>query len=205
MYFTKKEKLIILIVIVLIALISFYKILNPNPDVDIIEEEKIEETKEKIEETKDIDEDIKVNEEIVEKIMIHISGAVENPGVYELKYGSRVIDLVELSGGLNDNASLDSVNLARKLEDEEKIYIPIIGEEIEELVESSGNKSDNKININNCTKEELITLPGIGEKTAEKILNYREENKFEKIEDIMEVPGIGEKKYEAVKDLIKTN
>ncbi len=202
MYFTKKEKLIILIVIVLIALISFYKILNPNPDVDIIEEEKIEETKEKIEETKDIDEDIKVNEEIVEKIMIHISGAVENPGVYELKYGSRVIDLVELSGGLNDNASLDSVNLARKLEDEEKIYIPIIGEEIEELVESSGNKSDNKININNCTKEELITLPGIGEKTAEKILNYREENKFEKIEDIMEVPGIGEKKYDDIKDMI---
>lgn len=195
MYFTKKEKLIILIVIVLIALISFYKILNPNPDVDIIEEEKIEETK-------DIDEDIKVNEEIVEKIMIHISGAVENPGVYELKYGSRVIDLVELSGGLNDNASLDSVNLARKLEDEEKIYIPIIGEEIEELVESSGNKSDNKININNCTKEELITLPGIGEKTAEKILNYREENAFEKIEDIMEVPGIGEKKYDDIKDMI---
>lgn len=195
MYFTKKEKLIMLIVIVLIALISFYKILNPNPDVDIIEEEKIEETK-------DRDEDIKVNEEIVEKIMIHISGAVENPGVYELKYGSRVIDLVELSGGLNDNASLDSVNLARKLEDEEKIYIPIIGEEIEELVESSGNKSDNKININNCTKEELITLPGIGEKTAEKILNYREENAFEKIEDIMEVPGIGEKKYDDIKDMI---
>ena len=139
-------------------------------------------------------------------MMIHISGAVKNPGVIEIKKGYRLIDVIELSGGLLEDANDDNINLAKRLSDEEKIYIPFIGEEISHMDGSTEeNNSQVKININSCTKEELMTLPGIGDVTADKILNYREEKAFNKIEDIMSVSGIGEKKFEAIESLIITN
>src|SRR5699024_5888902 len=99
--------------------------------------------------------------------------------------------------------------LAKKLSDEDKIYIPKIGEEIGDIqdmsienLESTKGESTGKVNINNCTKELLISLPGIGEVTSEKIINYRNENKFDTIEDIKKVSGIGEKKFDEIKDLI---
>ncbi|MGO1581317.1 MAG: helix-hairpin-helix domain-containing protein [Peptoniphilaceae bacterium] len=129
-------------------------------------------------------------EEIPESIYIHISGRVKNPGLVELKSGSRVIDAINSAGGMYEDADLDSVNLAKKLNDEEKIYIAKKGEvDLTTYTESSNHK----ININTADSSELENLPGVGPKTAEKIIKYREENKFNRIEDIMNVGGFGQK------------
>lgn len=206
MYFTKKEKILIGIIVLSIALLSFFKIFNPTSKEDdlIVEELGYNIEGEKIEVDSDETELVLESEE--ENIIIHIAGAVKSPGVLELKSGSRVIDAIELSGGLKEDACLDSINLARKLNDEEKVYIAKVGEEVSEdiILDDTSSSSSSIVNINNCTKEELMTLPGIGDKTAEKILLHREENIFKIIEDIMKVPGIGEKKFEAIKDSIKT-
>ena len=79
--------------------------------------------------------------------------------------------------------------------------------EVDLPLEDYGNSSGSsgKININSCSKEELMSLPGIGEVTATRILEYRKSYKFKSIEDIMNVSGIGEKKFEAIKDLITVN
>ena len=139
-------------------------------------------------------------------IMVHISGEVYKPGIIELSLGSRVIDAVNLAGGLKKDADLDKINLAKKLVDEEKIYIPKIGDEnipVEaSKIDNFTDIGDGKININTCTKEELISLPGIGEVLAGRILEYREGNQFNTIDDIKNVSGIGDKKFESIRELI---
>ena len=138
--------------------------------------------------------------------MVHISGAVHRPGVIELELGKRLIDAVEICGGLKDDADIDRINLAKKLADEEKVYIPRIGEEISDDLSFSaeGNTESNsgKININTCSKAELLLLPGIGDVLADRIIEYREKTPFKRIEDIKNVSGIGEKKFESIKDMI---
>ncbi|WP_062552067.1 ComEA family DNA-binding protein [Peptoniphilus phoceensis] len=154
----------------------------------------------------------KANNEIkeTEEIMVHISGAVNKPGIIKLNSSKRIVDALELAGGPRDDADLDRINLASKLHDEEKIYVPKIGEEnisgISSLVSSpseSGNFSG-KININSADASDLQKIPGVGEKTAEKIIDYRNNNSFSSIEDIKNVPGIGDKKFESMKDYIST-
>ena len=137
-------------------------------------------------------------------IMVHISGQVYHPGIYELLEGDRLVDVVNLSGGLTKAADLDRINLARKLSDEDKLYIPSIGEETTYEVEVVGSTSggNGKININSCSKADLESLPGIGEVIAERVLEYRKTNKFQTPEDIKKVSGIGDAKYEQIKDQI---
>lgn len=206
-FFTKKDQLIILSLILVIIFISTFnlfnkKVLQARKD-DLDDDIDIEDMLEELEEDDETQE--------TGPIMIHISGQVHNPGIIELELGSRVIDAVNLAGGLKKDADLDRMNLAKKLIDEEKIYIPAIGEEDIPIEVANLNSSDNsgntqpKVNINTCTKEELIALPGIGEVTAGKILDYREENLFKIIDDIKNVSGIGEKKFEAIKELITVN
>lgn len=115
-----------------------------------------------------------------------------------------VIDAVNLAGGLKNNADSDRINLARKLTDEEKIYIPKIGEdELPDEVSNLGSSyNSGKVNINSCSKEELVSLPGIGSVLADRILEYRKQHRFEAIEDIMNVSGIGDKKFDNIKELI---
>nr|WP_276537079.1 helix-hairpin-helix domain-containing protein [Anaerosalibacter massiliensis] len=146
--------------------------------------------------------------------MVHISGQVFKPGLIELKNGSRVTDAVNKAGGLKDEADLDRINLAKKLIDEEKIYIPKIGEEndmVEDINSSNEDTQENsqngndKIDINKATKEELMGLPGIGEVLAGRIIEYRESNKFKTIEDIKNVSGIGDKKFESIENMIIVN
>jgi competence protein ComEA len=136
-------------------------------------------------------------------IMVHISGQVYFPGIYELVNGDRVVDAVELAGGLTKSADLDRINLAKKVKDEEKIFIPEIGIEIpadiEAEVQSAGS---GLININTCSKNDLESLPGIGEVIAERIIQYRDTSKFYEIEDIRNVSGIGDAKFNSIKDLI---
>lgn len=203
-HFTKKEQIVILIIgFIVIFGLGFKFILH---DIIYDRREPLEIL------ANDSREDIvspTEKEDTPEFIMVHIGGQVYNPGVFELDLGTRVIDAVELAGGLKKEADVDRINLARKLSDEEKIYIPKIGEENlgEEYIDSElgSAKGTGKININRCSKEELISLPGIGEVIAERILEYRDSKRFEKIEDLMDVSGIGTKKFEGLKDLITTN
>lgn len=134
-----------------------------------------------------------------EKIYIHLSGEVRYPGLITVESGSRLFEAVEIAGGLSDIADIDQINLAMKLHDEDKIYIPKKGENAQ--IYSNDKKSD-IVNINTGSKEELMTLPGIGEKTAESIMEYRSANRFNKIEDIMNVPGIGEGKFKQIESRI---
>lgn len=155
-----------------------------------------------------------------ETIVIHITGEVKKEGVIYLEEGARIIDAIKEAGGETKQADLSQVNLAYELQDGQKIYIPNKNEKITEyIVDNSNenlmnnqntNKSDLgsngkiiKININTATLAELDNLPGIGPSTAQKIIEYREENgKFKKIEDIQNVKGIGEAKYEDIKEKI---
>lgn len=138
---------------------------------------------------------------------VHISGEINNSGVYEVKENDRLEDLVNLAGGLTQNADLNSINLAMKLEDEMRIIIPNVNnpEKIVDktVVVGSNEKMSKKININSATKEELMTLPNIGERRADSIIEYRETKKFETIEDIKNVNGIGDKFFEQLKELIE--
>ena len=140
---------------------------------------------------------------------VYISGEINKPGVYQIKDGDRLEDLINEAGGLTDKASDKTLNLAQRLDDQMKIYIPNIDEEnsLENIdpnqsASQSPSKTSELININTASKEELMTLPNIGDKRAGAIIEYRNANKFEKIEDIKNVTGIGEKFYEALKDLI---
>jgi len=137
-------------------------------------------------------------------IRVHVSGAVHQPDVYELPPGSIVKDAVEAAGGPADDADLDGVNLAVELRDQQQVYVPRQGEMSPiSPAASGGGASAGPVNINTATAAELETLPGIGPKTADTIIEYREANgPFETIEDIMNVPGIGEGTFEKIKDRI---
>lgn len=147
-----------------------------------------------------------------EKIKVYVTGAVNEPGVIELKEGERVEDAINLAGGIRDDANLEQVNLAYCLEDGQKIYIPNINEkEIEYITKENGDKiiqenessNKSKININTGEIEELKKLPGVGESLAQKIIDYRNENgKFKNVDDLRNVSGIGEKKFESMKEYI---
>lgn len=167
-------------------------------------------------------EEVVVQNEVIEEInqiVVHISGEVINPGVISLDENSRIIDAINRAGGLTSKADISKINLAYVLEDAQKIYIPSIDDKEEEMyilegsgdteiVSSSGsieNKKEEKlmVNINTANAIELSQLPGIGNSTALKIINYRNENgKFNSIDDIKNVSGIGESKFNKIKDNI---
>ena len=152
-------------------------------------------------------------------LFVHICGAVNIPGVYELPYGSRVFDAVEAADGLCEDASDSSVNMALLLEDGWKIVIPTIDEiNLSEntnpantggiYTDTNSKEKDNTklVNINTATKEELCSLPGIGDSRAESIVAYREKNNgFSSIEDIMKVEGIKDGMFSKMKDKICVN
>ena len=141
-------------------------------------------------------------------IVVYITGAVPRPGVYALAQGSRVQDAISAAGGFLADADKTGINLARALEDGEQLDItytsgssPVIGTPAPAATESTS--SAELININTASEAELITLPGIGQTTALKIIAYREANgPFVNIEDIVNVSGIGPGTYQKIKDLI---
>ena len=141
-----------------------------------------------------------------DRIGVYISGEVKNTGVYYLKKDSRITDLINICGGLTEEADVSKINPAQKLNDSDKIIIPKKEENLNTESIEDNNESDinvqEKININTATKDELTSLNGIGESTANKIINYRNKNKFKEIEDIKNVPGIGEAKFNNIKDYI---
>ena len=198
--FNKKQKIMI-IIIVSMVIIAFLYYIYTKDNAMVISDETIEEnTIENTEETKE-----EIQEEN-EKIVVHISGAVNKEGVFELEENSRISDAINQAEGLKENADTKNINLAFKLEDGMKIYIPTVEEnngktmETEEeimtdktskyVTSSSGvaqnteqfeekdkeNNQTEKININTASQTELETLPGIGPSTSLKIINYRKEN-----------------------------
>ena len=216
------KKIIISVVLIVILIISFviYTVNNKdkkelNLNYFVLEEENIIENNNQMNENQ---QNIDTADEKVEEIAIHIVGEVKNEGIIYLEKGARIIDAINEAGGETKEADLSQINLAYVLEDGVKIYIPNKKEKITEyIIESNGNnviqegnktsnteKGDSdKVNINTATKEELDSLPGIGLSTAQKIIDYREENGlFKKIEDIQNVKGIGDSKYSDVKDKI---
>lgn len=190
--FTKKEVIVVLIIVLTLVSLLTFKLLSSNLEKKTRASLKVEEVEE---------EDL---EEETEIIMVHISGQVKRPGLVELKAGMRLKDAIDQAGGLKEAADMDRINLARKLSDEEKIYIPAKGEEIDIGIDLSltEKSEEGKININTCSKEDLMGLPGIGEVLAQRIIDHREENPFESEEDLMQVAGIGEKRFEDLKELI---
>ena len=147
-----------------------------------------------------------------EPLRVHVAGAVVRPGVYDLDEGSRVADAVEAAGGFVVEADKNALNLAAFLEDGERLDIPYVAgfvpdEEQGFVVVTEGTPSplagDDLININTASVDELDQLPGIGETTAIRIIDYRTANgPFATIEDIINVSGIGTATYEEIKDLI---
>lgn len=170
--------------------------------------------------------------DITKKVMVDIKGAVKNPGLKVLDVGSTVSDLITLSGGLLDNADTSLINLSKKLADEMVIIVYTTDEVQElkkgdtsikvidkECIcpkvtndacinhdtfvnEEQNNQISGQININTATKEELMTLTGIGETKANAIIAYRNVSPFKTIEEITNVNGIGASTYEKIKNNI---
>ena len=164
---------------------------------------------------------------------VDIKGSINNPGVYEIDCDKRIIDVINMAGGLTENADTSILNLSKKVKDEmyiivysndeikeykkellpskeiikkieEKIICPDKDNDACEYNEIKKEEKDTRVNINTASKEELMTLTGIGESKADKIIEYRNNNKFTKIEDIKNVSGIGESVYNKIKDYIYT-
>lgn len=232
--YTYKVNLIItggLLLLILIGNISIYYILANK--INTKEESIVSYNVPNIEENKILP---KVKEEVNYKV--DIKGAVLKEGVYELNEKSRVIDVINLAGGLKENADTSVTNLSKYITDEMVIVIYtkeevekfkevkkeeekkeeqcIIYNEVivndsckeesntkkEELDNKHEDEIDVKISINNADIDLLMTLPGIGESKAKSIIEYREQNPFTSIEDIMNVSGIGEKAFEQIKNYI---
>ncbi|MBQ0066518.1 MAG: ComEA family DNA-binding protein [Firmicutes bacterium] len=121
---------------------------------------------------------------------IELKGEIKNPGVYTVKYNATVEEAIRQAGGLNEKADTTSISLVREVLNHEVI---VIGQKEE---------SQKKISINSASLEELVTLPGIGESTAQKILEYRKNKSFSTLEEIMEIKGIKEGIYSKIKDYI---
>lgn len=223
---SKIRKFFPILVIVCIIFVFFIKniipiLKNDNYIVSQAEDKKeINKNLEPVQKDEDLnmDNSEKINT-VNKKITIFISGEVKSPGVVELYSEDRLMDGVKKCGGVTDEADMNRINLAMKISDEGHYIIPKIGEEIENVKDkgketvnqtqnlndnkSEQNKENNKININNASLIELDSLPGVGEVTAQKIIDYREENtKFKSIEEIKNVKGIGENKFNNLKDYI---
>lgn len=133
----------------------------------------------------------------------YICGEVVSPGVYEVKEGSRINELLNMAGGFTEDASISSVNLAAFLSDGDMIYIPAEGEENVGSFVAGSASAGGIININKAGTEELATLPGIGETKAKAIVSYRnEKGAFKSTDELMNVSGIGQNTYESLKDYI---
>lgn len=136
-------------------------------------------------------------------LYVQVCGAVNNPGVYEVPQGARVCQVIELAGGMREDAGETGINQAAAVSDGQQIYVPAIGEETIVNNPIMADSNEKLININQASIEELMTLPGIGQAKAEAIIDYRESGKkFETIEDIMNVSGIKEAAFNKIKEKI---
>ena len=145
-------------------------------------------------------------------IVVEIKGEVKKPDVYTLNENAIVKELIEAAGGLTENADLNNINRAKKLQNHELVYIANKNDISKESINTNSEPSasisqgisNNIVNINTATIEQLKTLNGIGDSKAKSIIEYREQSGgFKSIEDIKNVNGIGEKMFEKIKEQIE--
>lgn len=214
-----KQKIIIVIIpLIMIITIISYIVVHGNNKSEESNYDYLE-----IEENNEL-EISELDDSIEKHIIVYVSGEVNNVGLVDLIEGERISDAIEKAGGLKDSADISEVNMAYQMQDGEKLFIPskankeetekesnskegtyITKDNGEGIVSSNPNKSSNankKININTASKEELMKISGIGESTANKIISYRENKKFNTIEELKNIPGIGDSKFESFKNEI---
>ncbi|MDV3425679.1 MAG: helix-hairpin-helix domain-containing protein [Bacillota bacterium] len=132
------------------------------------------------------------------EIKAYIVGEVKKPGVYSLTEGDRVENIINKAGGFTETADTASINLAQLVSDQMKIIVNKKGTAVSI---SSSQNSDGKISINQADKEQLKKVPGIGDVTAQKIIDYREKNGgFKNIDELKKIDRIGDKTYNKIKD-----
>ena len=219
-YKYRKQIIISILIVIIILSITIYLLLNYKPKKsDSI-----------VKENKDILKKEPKKEISPELFKVDIKGEINNPGIYELAINSRIIDVINIAGGLTENADTSVINLSKKIADEMVIIVyskeqvldfSKTKEEEKKLQEkcikqdetsitndaciTDNNTINKRININTASKEELMILQKIGESKAEEIIKYREKNGlFENIEDIKKVPGIGENLFASIKEDITT-
>lgn len=191
------------VLIVPSVLIALFLLCGCNDSVIYTEEDTVETVAQESEYEEDN------TEEIIETdsntVIVHVCGAVVNPGVYELNESDRIVDAVVKAGGFSADADENAINLASLAVDGAKIYIPTIGEE--QMAESNpAEVEDKRVNINTANEELLTTITGIGPSRAKAIVLYREEHgAFKKVEDITNVSGIGPASLEKMRDMITVN
>ena len=193
-----KKTLIRILSVVLILLIAVVLRIHDEGKADITIEQA------------DTAEELEYSEESIvqaQTIFVDIGGAVEKPGVYEVSVDTRLFQVIEMAGGLSDDADTDNVNRASFVVDGQKIIIPVKGSEVTggnaAAPQGASTAADSGlININTASADELKTLSGIGDAMAERIIEYRSAKAFKSKEDIMSVEGIGSKTYEKIKDRI---
>lgn len=145
---------------------------------------------------------------------VHAAGAVVRPGVYRVRAGGRVSDLLDAAGGPAADADLDQVNLAAKVSDGERVYVPRRGESPVPPAGSStaggaggpggSTAATGPVNLNTATLEQLDALPGVGPATAQAILDYRQAHgRFRTVDELLEVRGIGEAKLAALRGKVR--
>ncbi len=219
----KKQIILSLIIVLVVSIVLFCIFINKKESNTKIVKE-IKEDEEIIDKEEDNDEQT--------TFYVDIKGEIVNPGVYNIVKNSIVNDVIVLAGGLTKNADTTCVNLSKKITDEMVIYINSKSE-IKKLKEENKvtvnkeiicndikndayialpeDKTDtsittpttNKINLNTATLDILVTLPGIGEDKARKIIEYREQNNgFKTIEELKNINGIGDSTFDKLKDLI---
>lgn len=185
--------------------------------VNLEKESTSAEGEKELSEEKPDEEKIKAEKEAQpETVCVYVCGEVNSPGVYELPAGSRIYEVIEKAQGMTENAAVSYLNQAEVLVDGARIYIPNVQEEASQngawqeesdmnggAAGGSSDSSHGKININKATKEELMTLTGIGESKAEDIITYRKENgPFQSIEDMKQIRGIKDGVLNKIKDEI---
>ncbi|MFS1152793.1 helix-hairpin-helix domain-containing protein [Enterococcus lactis] len=154
-----------------------------------------------------------VEEDARPKVMYtDIKGSVKEPGIYSFSSEERVYDVLKRAGGLLEEADSDRINFSAKIEDQQVLYIPAVGEEPPEHLnqsaspegkQSTADTEPSKINTNTASPSELQQIPGIGSVKAQEIIRFREENgSFQKVEDLQEISGIGEKTVEKLKNFV---
>ncbi len=137
-------------------------------------------------------------------ITVYVSGLVANEGLYTLPRGSRVNDAIRAAGGFTSQADSGGLNLAKVLEDGEQIFVPgVVATLVPDATNRSLHFSPGLIDLNSAPLEQLDTLPGIGPKTAQNIIDYRAEHgPFTNVEQLMDVPDIGQVTFDKIKDLV---